>query len=154
MTDRTPFPAIGSDLLQTVEEVAPRLRAMSDAQASQPRAAGKWSPKQIIGHLIDSAANNHHRFVRAQQVTELHFPPYAQDHWVGVQDYAARPWEELVTLWHAYNRHLAHVISLIPEDRRDVPCVIEYAEPVTLGHLADDYGRHLRHHLEQVGVFP
>ena len=59
-----------------------------------------------------------------------------------------------MTLWHAYNRHLAHVISHIPEERRDVPCVIESASPVTLGFLAFDYGEHLRHHLAQAGVLP
>jgi hypothetical protein len=154
MTDRPRFPAIGADLLQTVEDAVPRLRTMSDAQAAQPRAAGKWSPKQIIGHLIDSASNNHQRFVRAQEVPELRFPPYHQDHWVASQHYADRPWDEIVTLWHAYNRHLAHVINRIPEDRRDVPCIIESAAPVTLGFLASDYVSHLRHHLAQAGVLP
>jgi len=152
MTDATPFPDIAADLLRTVEAAVPKLRTMTDAQAETPRAAGKWSPKQIIGHLIDSASNNHQRFVRAQEVAALQFPPYAQEHWVASQHYGDRPWDELVTLWHAYNRHLAHVIARIPEGRRSVPCIIESVEPVTLGHLAADYGAHLRHHLAQVGV--
>jgi DinB superfamily len=152
MTDRTPFPTIAADLLDTVDAAVPKLRALSESQAGRPRAAGKWTPKQIIGHLIDSASNNHQRFVRAQQAAELAFPPYAQDHWVACQHYADRPWDAIVSLWHAYNLHLAHVISNIPEDRRDVPCVIESASPVTLGFLAFDYGEHLRHHLAQVGV--
>jgi len=152
MTDRTPFPSLAADLLQAVETAVPKLRALSEPQASRPRAAGKWSPKLIIGHLIDSAANNHQRFVRAQQGSELVFPPYAQDHWVSCQHYADRPWDETVTLWHSYNRHLAHVISHIPEERRDTPCVIESVAPVTLGFLAFDYGVHLRHHLAQVSV--
>ena len=152
MSDQSPFPSIASELLQTVDAALPKLRSMSEADASRPRAPGKWSPKQIIGHLIDSAANNHHRFVRAQQAAELTFPPYAQDHWVGCQHYAARSWDDIVTLWNAYNRHLAHVIRHIPEDKRNVACIIESAAPVTLGFLASDYGEHLRHHLAQVGV--
>jgi len=152
MSEQTPFPLIAADLLKTVEAVVPRLRAMSEQQAGRPRATGKWSPKQIIGHLIDSASNNHQRFVRAQEGSALTFPPYAQDRWVGCQYYSDRPWEDLVTLWHAYNLHLAHVISNIPEERRDVPCVIESVTPVTLGFLASDYGDHLRHHLSQAGV--
>jgi len=130
------------------------LAAINDHDASLPHATAKWSRKQIIGHLIDSASNNHQRFVRAQEGASLAFPPYAQEHWVACQHYADRPWDEIVTLWHAYNRHLAHVISHIPEERRDVPCVIESASPVTLGFLAFDYGEHLRHHLAQVGVLP
>ena len=68
--------------------------------------------------------NNHHRFVRAQQVKELTFPAYEQEHWVSSQGYGERPWPELVDLWRLYNRHLAHVISLIPEERLAVMCVI------------------------------
>jgi hypothetical protein len=104
----------------------------------------------VVGHLIDSAANNHHRFVRAQQGDALVFPAYEQDHWVACQRYQDRAWEDLVALWHAYNRHLAHVIGRIADDRRHVPCTIGPDAPVTLAFLADDYVVHLRHHLEQV----
>jgi DinB superfamily len=152
MTDRTPFPTLAADLLQAVETAVPKLRSLSEPQASRPRAAGKWSPKEIIGHLIDSASNNHQRFVRAQQGSVLEFPPYAQEHWVDCQHYADRTWDEVVTLWHAYNRHLAHVVSNIPEGSRDTRCIIESTSPVTLGFLVFDYAVHLRHHLAQVGV--
>jgi hypothetical protein len=152
MVDQSPFQAVAHDLLQTIEAALPKLRAISEPDAERPRAAGKWSRKQIVGHLIDSAANNHHRFVRAQEGPMLSFPPYAQDHWVSSQHYQDRSWNDLVTLWHAYNRHLTHVIGRIAEDRRHVPCTIETNEPVTLEFLASDYVEHLRHHLGQIGV--
>jgi len=151
-SEYAPFPAIAAELFRAVEAALPGLRSIGEAQASKPRAPGKWSPKQVIGHLIDSASNNHQRFVRAQQVAELRFPPYEQDHWVECQHCGDRPWDGLVTLWHSYNRHLAHVIGNIPEERRHVPCIIESTTPVTLAFLAPDYGAHLRHHLAQLGV--
>src|SRR5580765_418455 len=85
MSDQRRFTDVASDLLQIVEAALPRLRSVSDAEAARPRAPGKWSAKQVIGHLVDSAANNHQRFVRAQQGTELEFPGYAQDHWISSQ---------------------------------------------------------------------
>jgi len=114
--------------------------------------ADKWSPKQVIGHLVDSAANNHQRFVRAQQGAELVFPGYEQDHWVTCQRYNDRSWDELTTLWRTYNRHVAHVVAQIPEDRRLIQCTVGSNDPVTLGFLVHDYVVHLRHHLAQLGA--
>lgn len=151
-SNQTPFPQIASDLLRTVDDALPRLRAIPASQAARPLADGKWSAQQMIGHLIDSAANNHQRFIRAQQAPALVFPPYLQDAWVASQFYEAREWHDLVAFWHAYNRHLAHVIHHIPEHLRTVPCTIGNDEPITLGFLAYDYVVHLRHHLGQVGA--
>lgn len=146
------FPAIAAELRRTIETALPRLRGLSDADASTPRAPGKWSPKQVIGHLIDSASNNHQRFVRAQQGSELVSPSYAQDHWVDCQDYMSRSWRDLTTLWHAYNLHLAHVIERIPTEKARVRCTVGANQPVTLAYVAQDYVRHLHHHLAQVNV--
>ena len=151
-SDRAPFPVIAEALRRTIDAAVPLLRAIPASQAAESRGPGKWSAQQVIGHLIDSAANNHQRFVRAQQTPALVFPPYLQDEWVESQHYDARAWEDILQLWHAYNRHLAHVIEHIPETSRDVPCTIGEEPPVTLGFLAFDYVAHLQHHLRQVGV--
>ena len=123
-------------LASVVEHAVPHLNAISDDAASKKPAPNKWSKKEILGHLIDSAANNHQRFVRAQEAMELRLPGYAQEHWVAAQRYDQREWPEVIALWSAYNRHLAHVISHLPEDRRDVPCWIGDNPRVTLSHVA------------------
>jgi hypothetical protein len=126
-------------LSQIVDETEPRLSALTEPESAGHSRAGKWSRKEILGHLIDSASNNHQRFVRAQLDGELNFPGYSQDGWNRAQQYQSEPWANLVQLWSSYNRHLAHVIAAIPED----------AGP-TLEFLVTDYVRHLQHHLEQI----
>lgn len=144
--------SVARDLQLTIDAALPKLRAISDGAAAEPRAPGKWSRKEIIGHLIDSASNNHQRFIRAQETSRLVFPPYEQNHWSASQHCNERPWADLVSLWHAYNGHLAHVIMWIPDEHLAVPCVIEEETPVTLEFLVIDYVRHLKHHLAQAGV--
>lgn len=141
---------VARELLGAVDSAGESLLSLSDREASLKSAPDAWSKKEILGHLLDSAANNHHRFVRAQQVETLAFPHYEQEHWVSSQGYGERPWAELVDLWRLYNRHLAHVISRIPEERRSAVCVIGPDQPVTLGYLIEDYVVHLRHHLQEI----
>ncbi len=109
-----------------------------------------WSIKEIVGHLIDSAANNHQRFIRAQQTDEFEFSGYEQDAWVRSQGYQDRPWLELIEFCVLYNHHLSHAIRRIPGTALTVPCRIGTGESVTLGFLVDDYLVHLRHHVKQI----
>jgi hypothetical protein len=142
--------ALSDDLTRTVDAAASDLRAIDDARAGSKPKANVWSVKEILGHLIDSAANNHQRFVRAQLAGELTFPDYEQNGWVASQDYQSRPWRELLDLWVAYNHHLAHVIRRIPDAAASVPCRLGTNEPITLTALAQHYLGHVRHHLEQI----
>jgi len=141
---------VAGELLAVVESASEMLRRTGDAEAALPSGSGSWSKKEILGHLLDSAVNNHHRFVRARQGTQLTFPGYEQEHWVGSQGYRERPWLELVDLWRLYNRHLAHVIGRIPEQQLAVSCAIGADEPVSLGYLIEDYLAHIRHHLRDL----
>jgi hypothetical protein len=150
------------DLRTAVDEACRSLSAMSDEVAARRPAPGKWSPKEIIGHLIDSAAHNHQRFVRAQFQEDLVFPGYAQDEWVSAQRYQDAPWAEILELWRAYNRHIARLIEAMPaevrtrERRRHNLHEVAFRtvpadRPTTLDYFMRDYVLHLHHHLRQIG---
>src|SRR5215472_16386475 len=101
-----------SELRAAVDKAAPQLLSLKDTAEPRGEEPDSWSRAEILGHLIDSAANNHRRFVIGQLEENLVFPGYQQNGWVKVQRYSEAPWEELVTLWASYNRHLAWVMAL------------------------------------------
>ena len=111
-----------------------------------------WSIKEIVGHLIDSAANNHQRFIRLQLVEQLRFPDYGQDniHWVRIQNYQDRIWEELLGLWRFYNVQLAYVIRTVDPVCLNHVWQIAAENRVTFFDLMTDYLRHIEAHLDQI----
>jgi hypothetical protein len=136
---------------QSVLDLEPgRLAQITEAESAHFPALGKWSKKQILGHLIDSASNNHQRFVRAQLGSPLNFPAYAQELWVNAQNYQTESWKNLVECWLSYNRHILHVMLHVPADKLGNVCVIGDDAPVTLEFLMRDYLRHLEQHLRQI----
>jgi hypothetical protein len=150
MSADPPPSAIADRLRAAVRSAAARFQTLTDREATARPAPGKWSRKEILGHLIDSASNNHQRFVRAQIENELSFPGYEQDAWVRTQDHGSADWRRLIDLWAAYNEHLAHVIARIPPPRLATPLRIGGHDPITLGALVEDYLRHLEHHVAQI----
>lgn len=146
--------ALSAELLRVVNSAEEVLRRVTAEESKAPFLAGGWSRKQVMGHLIDSASNNHQRFVRASLADSLEFPGYDQDGCARVQAADEADWSLLVALWANYNRYLAHVIAHLPPAKLDVPCRIGHNEPMTLMLLAEDYLRHLLHHLGQIGAGP
>jgi hypothetical protein len=141
---------VADDLSSVVARARPALDAIGEAESLRTRGDGTWSRRQILGHLVDSAVNNLHRFVRGQQVDELVFPGYEQRAWVDLGGYQERAWPALVSLWAELNAQVAHVIARVPPERLATPCRIGDGPPVTLEFVARDYVHHLRHHLEQI----
>ena len=146
---------------QLVERSAEALLAISEADSARRPAAGKWSAKEMVGHLIDSASNNHQRFVRAPFKDDLIFPGYDQEAWVAAQRYQEAPWPALVELWRAFNLHLARVMAATPEAARlrehrrhnfhqIAWQTVSEGKPTTLDYFMRDYVTHLRHHLGQI----
>lgn len=156
-------PSYATDLRATVARAAEELCAVSADDAARSPGPGRWSAKEIVGHLVDSAANNHPRFVAARWSDDLVFAGYDQDRWVEAQHYGESPWPELVMLWRAYNDHLARVMASTPidallrEHRRHNLHEIAWRtipadQPATLDYLMSDYVAHLKHHLRQIAA--
>jgi len=140
---------VSDRLLEIVGSAEMRLRQCNEEMAREPVLPGGWSRKQVVGHLIDSASNNHNRFVRAALSDALVFPEYDTNGWSAVENPQAAPWELLVSLWATYNRYLAHVIAQIPASKLDIHCAIGSHEG-PLRFIIEDYVRHLNHHLGQI----
>ncbi|WP_201982836.1 DinB family protein [Hymenobacter rubidus] len=111
---------------------------------------GRWCKKEILGHLIDSATNNHRRFVLAQVSPPLKLLPYKQEAWVRVADYCHFPSAELLALWTNFNQLIRHLLAQIPAAVLATECFSLNRNPVTLTWLIDDYVLHLEHHVGQI----
>lgn len=144
------FSDVGRELQRVIDAVADDLARITDAQAAETPTLGKWSRKQIVGHMIDSASNNHQRFVRGVQDRGGQYPGYDQEFCVTLQRPNDVSWRALVELWSSYNRYLAHVIGALPRGAASYPMRVSTNPETTLLWIATDYVEHLKHHVNQV----
>jgi hypothetical protein len=144
---------LAGHLARALTTELPCLRAIPDGPATaapnRPGGVG-WSQREELGHVIDSAVNNHARIVRATLEASYEGPSYEQEGWVAAHRYREIPWPELVDLWHAHNRILLPLIAGIPDAKLTTPCRVGGAPPVTLGFLIDDYVLHMQHHIDML----
>ena len=126
------------------------LAGSSEAESEQRPSLERWTKKEVVGHLIDSASNSHPRFVRGQIATRQDFPGYEQEQWVRIQGYQSARWSDLIDLWRAYNTHLLHVIGCMTDEGRRATCRVGGRAEVTLAGLFVDYVDHLEHHLRKM----
>lgn len=152
---------LSQKLRAAVEAAIPRLRAIGDDTSARKPDGGGWSARQELGHLIDSAANNHRRVVLGRLQRTLTFDGYDGDGWVEAHAYQDRGWDDLITLWAGMNRHLAGAVGLVPEadfthqhQTHSLGTIgsrkYEPGAPATMADLVDDYIDHLHHHLEHI----
>jgi hypothetical protein len=141
---------IAAEIREIVIWAKGELLKIAPEAAGVKRSPDAWSKKEVIGHLIDSASNNHQRFVRGTQNIAGDFPTYNQNRWVEVQCYNEMDWPALVELFCQYNLHLSRVIECLHQEVLGNPCNIGKENPVALEFVIQDYLRHLRHHLEKI----
>jgi hypothetical protein len=136
-------------LLQNVPSL---LATLSDSAAQGKSSPSAWSPKEELGHLIDYAANNHQRIVRAQLEDHPAMPGYDQAQWVALHGYQRREWSELIDLWRVLNRQLLAAAEAVPDSAWSRTCTVASSEPLTLKFIFEDYIDHMMHHLRHIGI--
>lgn len=141
---------VAQNLRNITKQIVPQLKAISNEDAAIKLRPEKWSKKEIIGHLIDSASNNQQKFVRTMQQPHLDFVGYQQDFWVASQEYNQVDWLIVVGLWSFYNFHIAHIIESVDPSVLDNTISIAGSQPFTLRFIMTDYAEHLKHHLKQI----
>jgi hypothetical protein len=143
---------ISDEIRRLVNSWESCLIRMRPAEIQAREEEGKWSVKEILGHLVDSASNNHQRIVRLEIGKDLSFPDYQSDNekWVAAQKYQEEDWNELIWLWKYYNLHLAHVIDHIPPETLEHLWKAGTSTPVRLCDLILDYLSHMKMHLDQI----
>lgn len=140
---------ISEKLLTLVHESISKFENISEEDWQLRKNPRKWNKKEILGHLIDSAANNHQRFVRTQ-FEESPIIVYNQNSWVESQFYNNADLQNMIKLWEYFNIHLAYLISSIPKEKLDLKCDIRKNEHVTLEWIITDYLEHMEHHINQI----
>jgi len=135
-----------------INEIPPRLNKLPLSQLELKPSASKWSPKEELGHLLDSAANNHQRIVRAQLEDKPRMPGYDGNVWVELHAYQQRNWQEMIELWRALNKQLLAAAEAVPNSAWSRTCTIADSKPLTLKFVFEDYIDHMTHHLQHIGI--
>ena len=137
-------------LQMAVKDGEAQLRSVSDSEASTALGGKRWTKKEELGHLIDSATNNRVRFIKGALEGQYTGPVYDGRGWVELGGFANMDWSDLIELWARLNRALATVLSRIPPEKLTAECRVGELKPVTLGFLIEDYVHHMQHHLDHL----
>ena len=156
------------EIVDSINEIMsreiPMLLSLTEEQVSLKRNVQSRTVKMLVGHLIDSASNNHQRMVRLQyaprcghsmpntEMGMLVFPDYTQDNdlWIALQDYQHEDWQTLVMLLKLYNQHICHVISSVDKTKLNNYWIDYEGSRVTLDAMIRGYVNHLNLHLGQI----
>ena len=143
---------LAKDIEQVSHAAYEELIGLSEKEVQKHPAASGWSPKEIIGHLIDSASNNHQRWVRLQISERLSFPDYGDDNdrWVRIQQYETQDWKFLIGLWRQFNLHMSSIVKYVDKACLANAWIVDENTSHTLSELMVDYPLHLKEHLEQI----
>jgi hypothetical protein len=122
-----------------------------DSSVLEEKKPGKWSRKEVIGHLVDSAIHNLVRF------TEIHYVekpyrhrPYNQNDLVNLNQYQAKEINELTQLWFSLNKQILQIMKSVSEEALDYKIILSDNSVIDLRFMMTDYVEHLEHHINQI----
>lgn len=146
------FSQVNNGIQNIVERWEPILKNIPEKVLSQNKNKQDRTIKQILGHLIDSASNNHQRMVRLQYNQNLVFPDYRQDNdlWISLQQYQSADWHNLIQLWKFYNLHIIQVIESVDKTKLNNYWYDFEGTKVTLNDMIEGYVSHLELHFSEI----
>jgi hypothetical protein len=131
-------------------KIPARYQQFSEEVLLRRPAPNKWSKKEILGHLCDSALNNLKRFEDIQCSSQPYaVVGYKQDDLIAINRYQELPLDHVLLLWRTLNQQIIHVISTIPADKLSYTVLLSSGESKTLEWLVVDYIEHMDHHWKQ-----
>lgn len=107
---------LSKELLELIEDFKSEFISIGENFASIKLSEDKWTLKEIIGHLVDSASNNHQRILRMKMTDHLNFPDYKNTQWLELQQHNRMKFADLLGLFYFYNKLLANIIENISEE--------------------------------------
>ncbi|CAM3599763.1 DinB family protein [Brevibacillus invocatus] len=138
-------------LSQIIDALPPELEALSETALASRPSPNKWSSKEILGHLCDSAIHNLTRFIHAQmEEAPFSIQKYDQNQWVRLQHYQLAPITDIIPFWIYLNKSILRIISAIPQEKCTTVCILPNGDTVTLQWLVSDYLTQMEHHLQQM----
>jgi hypothetical protein len=151
----TEFEPLTREIGTLIEEWESKLSKLSSEVITLRRNSQNRTIKQILGHLIDSASNNIHRYVHLQyRESPMEFPNYASegnnDRWIAIQQYQTEDWQKMIRLWLYSNYHLIHIVRHINPEKLDNVWIAAPGRHISLKEMVIDYVRHLNLHLEEI----
>ena len=141
-----------STIESLINEWEPILEKLPAEVITQKRNSQNRNIKQILGHLIDSGVNNHHRIVRLQYQKRLSFPDYQPDNdtWIQIQNYEGKDWQELILVWKYYSRHIAFIIQQVEESSLNNLWSDGFIAPISLEDIILGFPEHFKLHLNEI----
>jgi hypothetical protein len=134
-----------------IKDCPDKIKLIPEQELLYKRSPEKWSKKEILGHLCDSAVNNLNRFVRAQSEPQpFKVVDYDQNSGVKVNNYQSESLENIINFWVTVNGRIIAVLSAMPEEKLGISCDAGKPELKSLLWLIEDYLAHMEYHLAQI----
>ena len=112
--DQVPGEQIGEYLASQLREVEQLLAPLDDAAARFRYAPGKWSVKEVLGHLCDAERIFAYRLLRIARADTTPLPGFDEDAYVPPAEFDARPMGDLVREFQAVRASTIALVEGLP----------------------------------------